>query len=134
MKETTPSQNGILCINKPQNFTSFDVIAKVRGMTRTRKAGHSGTLDPMATGVLPIFLGNATKACSQIPVTDKRYRAGVKLGLTTDTQDVWGNLLKEDPRPRDPLPAGNRPFRFPGRHFPAAPHVLRRTGKRQAAL
>lgn len=99
MKETTPSQNGILCINKPQNFTSFDVIAKVRGMTRTRKAGHSGTLDPMATGVLPIFLGNATKACSQIPVTDKRYRAGVKLGLTTDTQDVWGNLLKEDPRP-----------------------------------
>lgn len=68
-------------------------------MTRTRKAGHSGTLDPMATGVLPIFLGNSTKACSQIPVTDKRYRAGVKLGLTTDTQDVWGNLLKEDPAP-----------------------------------
>ena len=54
--------NGIICINKPQDFTSFDVVAKMRGIAQTRKAGHAGTLDPMATGVLPIFFGNATKA------------------------------------------------------------------------
>ena len=91
--------SGILCVNKPQEFTSFDVIAKLRGMTRTRKLGHSGTLDPMATGVLPVFFGNATKACDLVPRSDKRYRAGIRFGLATDTQDIWGRPLRKDPSP-----------------------------------
>ncbi|MDE5853248.1 MAG: tRNA pseudouridine(55) synthase TruB [Oscillospiraceae bacterium] len=86
--------NGIICIYKPKNFTSFDVVAKLRGVFKTKKIGHSGTLDPMATGVLPVFVGKATKAISLIPDTDKRYIAKFMLGQTTDTQDVTGNILK----------------------------------------
>ncbi len=94
-------------------YTSFDVIAKLRGMTRTRKIGHSGTLDPMATGVLPVFFGNATKACDLIPITEKRYRAGVRFGMTTDTQDIWGTALRTDdtPLPRAALEAALDAFR-----------------------
>ena len=90
---------GILCINKPQDFTSFDVIAKLRGISGTRKIGHSGTLDPMATGVLPIFFGSAAKACDLLPNSDKRYTAGVRFGLTSDTQDIWGSITGENPAP-----------------------------------
>ena len=81
---------GILLIDKPQGFTSFDVIAKLRGITKTKKIGHSGTLDPMATGVLPVFFGRAAKAVSILPREDKRYLAQVQLGITTDTQDRKG--------------------------------------------
>ena len=98
-KTPDTAYSGILCVNKPQEFTSFDVIAKLRGMTRTRKLGHSGTLDPMATGVLPVFFGSATKACDLVPCSDKRYRAGIRFGLTTNTQDIWGHPLSEDPSP-----------------------------------
>lgn len=84
--------NGILCINKPQEYTSFDVVARIRGMSKTKKVGHSGTLDPMATGVLPVFLGNATKACDIMPDDDKCYTAGFKLGITTDTLDFTGEI------------------------------------------
>ena len=83
---------GIVCINKPQQFTSFDVVAVMRGCYHTKKVGHSGTLDPMATGVLPIFVGGATKAVDIVPDTDKSYRAGFRLGYTSDTQDIWGEL------------------------------------------
>lgn len=89
------SLNGIICINKPADFTSFDVVAKVRGIARTKKVGHSGTLDPMAIGVLPVFLGNATKACDRIANHDKTYEAGFKLGLSTDTQDSTGTVISE---------------------------------------
>ena len=85
--------NGILCVNKPEDFTSFDVIAKLRGILRMKKLGHSGTLDPMATGVLPVFAGNATKACDIMPDDTKSYRAGFRLGQTSDTQDITGNIL-----------------------------------------
>ncbi len=85
--------NGILCINKPQGFTSFDVVAKLRGILKTRKIGHAGTLDPMATGVLPVFVGNATKACDIMPDSSKAYRASFRLGLQTDTQDSTGTVL-----------------------------------------
>ena len=64
--------NGVLCVDKPQDFTSFDVIAKMRGILQIRKIGHAGTLDPMATGVLPLLIGNATRACDVLPVEDKR--------------------------------------------------------------
>ena len=82
--------NGVLCIDKPKGFTSFDVVAKLRGITHTRKIGHAGTLDPMATGLLPVFFGSATKACDILPVQDKRYSAGFQLGVTSDTEDIWG--------------------------------------------
>ena len=93
---------GILCINKPQNFTSFDVIAKLRGISRTRKLGHSGTLDPMATGVLPIFFGAATKATDLLPNSDKCYKVSFRFGLTTDTQDIWGKELTSSDKPVSP--------------------------------
>ena len=89
--------NGILPVDKPAGFTSFDVIAKLRGVTHTRKIGHSGTLDPMATGVLPLFFGTATKACSILPNEDKRYEASLRLGMTTDTEDITGKVLSEAP-------------------------------------
>lgn len=85
--------NGILCINKPQEYTSFDVVARLRGMSKTKRVGHSGTLDPMATGVLPIFIGNATKACDMLEDDDKSYVARFKLGVTTDTLDISGTVL-----------------------------------------
>lgn len=84
--------DGILCINKPQEYTSFDVVARLRGMTKTKRVGHSGTLDPMATGVLPIFIGNATRACDLLPNDEKSYTAEFRLGQTTDTLDVWGTV------------------------------------------
>ena len=85
--------NGVLLIDKPKEFTSFDVIAVVRGLTGQRKAGHTGTLDPNATGVLPVLLGSATKAQDLIPNHDKKYIADLKLGMTTDTLDIWGKEL-----------------------------------------
>lgn len=86
---------GVIIVNKPQEFTSFDVVAVMRGCFRTKKVGHGGTLDPMATGVLPVFVGGATKAADLVPDSDKSYRAGFRLGLTSDTLDIWGKLSEE---------------------------------------
>ena len=87
--------NGILCVNKPQDFTSFDVVAKLRGILQMKRLGHGGTLDPMATGVLPVFIGNATKACDIMPDDTKSYRAGFRFGAVSDTQDVWGEVSEK---------------------------------------
>lgn len=84
--------SGVLCVDKPQAFTSFDVIAKLRGILHIRRLGHAGTLDPMATGVLPVLVGRATRACDILPDQDKAYLASFQLGLTSDTQDIWGNV------------------------------------------
>lgn len=89
--------DGILCVDKPPEHTSFDVVARMRGIAGTRKIGHGGTLDPMATGVLPLFFGRATKACDLLPDQDKRYTATFRLGVTTDTQDRTGTVLRERP-------------------------------------
>lgn len=89
--------NGIILIDKPQNFTSFDVVAVARRKFGTKKVGHGGTLDPMATGVLPVFIGCATKAVDLLPDSGKSYRAGFRLGLTSDTLDIWGELSEEKP-------------------------------------
>lgn len=89
--------NGILCMNKPQDFTSFDVIGKLRGILHMKRLGHTGTLDPMATGVLPILVGTATKACDILPNQDKTYQATVVFGKATDTLDIWGNPLQDYP-------------------------------------
>ena len=85
--------NGIIVIDKPKDFTSFDVVAIMRKICHTKKIGHTGTLDPMATGVLPILIGNATKAQSLLPNTNKEYLASFKLGIQTDTQDITGKVL-----------------------------------------
>lgn len=87
--------NGILLIDKPADWTSSDVVAKLRGVLHEKRIGHAGTLDPMATGLLVLFVGRATRACSFAEAEDKEYRAALRLGLTTDTQDVTGRALRE---------------------------------------
>ena len=86
--------NGIILVNKPENFTSFDVCAKMRGILHIKRIGHAGTLDPMATGVLPVFVGKATKACDIMPDSSKAYRANVKFGAETDTLDKTGTVTE----------------------------------------
>ncbi len=88
---------GILIVDKPTDWTSFDVIAKLRGILGTRKLGHSGTLDPMATGVLPVFCGGASKAVDLQLDHTKAYRAVLRLGARTDTGDVTGTVLETAP-------------------------------------
>ena len=85
--------NGILIIDKPAGWTSMDVCAKIRGILREKRVGHAGTLDPMATGVLPVFVGSATRAVSFAEDGKKEYIAGLRLGITTDTQDTSGTTL-----------------------------------------
>ena len=88
---------GILIVDKPMDWTSFDVVAKLRGVLGTRKLGHSGTLDPMATGVLPVFCGGASKAVDLQLNHDKAYRANLRLGARTDTGDSTGTVLETAP-------------------------------------
>lgn len=89
--------NGILIIDKPGGWTSMDVCAKLRGILKTKKIGHAGTLDPMATGVLPVFVGQATRAVSFAESGRKEYAATLRLGQVTDTQDTTGETLEEHP-------------------------------------
>lgn len=86
--------NGILIIDKPNGFTSHDVVSKLRGILRERRIGHGGTLDPMATGVLPVFVGRSTRASSLLLDSDKIYVARFRLGLVTDTYDITGTVLR----------------------------------------
>lgn len=87
--------NGIICINKKQNITSFGVCAKLRGILGEKKVGHTGTLDPMTEGVLPVMIGGATRFLNFLPESDKGYRASFILGKTTDTLDITGNVTAE---------------------------------------
>lgn len=87
--------NGIIVIDKENGYTSFDVVAKMRRICGEKKIGHTGTLDPMATGVLPILIGNATKAQSLLPESDKEYEATLSFGITTDTLDITGKVLSQ---------------------------------------
>ena len=89
--------SGILVIDKPAGWTSMDVCAKPRGVFHERRVGHSGTLDPMATGVLPVFIGRATRAVEFAEKSDKEYIAALKLGVITNTQDTSGEVLEERP-------------------------------------
>lgn len=89
------SMHGIINIYKEQGFTSFDVVAKLRGITHVRKIGHTGTLDPDAEGVLPVCIGNATALCDMLTDKTKEYETVMRLGITTDTQDISGTVLKE---------------------------------------
>lgn len=87
--------DGILIVDKPADWTSMDVCAKLRGIFHEKRIGHGGTLDPMATGVLPVFIGYATKAVEFAEKSDKEYVAGIRLGVITDTQDSSGTVLEE---------------------------------------
>jgi tRNA pseudouridine55 synthase len=91
--------DGVLVIDKPLGPTSFDVVRQVRGVLKVKKAGHTGTLDPMATGVLPVCLGEATKVAGYITEGDKAYDAVVRLGVETDTQDAQGKPTAQAPVP-----------------------------------
>ena len=88
---------GILIIDKPADWTSQDGAAKLRGVLRERRIGHGGTLDPMATGVLPIFVGRATRAVEFFESAEKEYIAGLRLGVETDTQDSSGHVVATAP-------------------------------------
>lgn len=89
--------NGIVIVDKPQEWTSNDVVSKLRGVFRTRRIGHGGTLDPMATGVLPVFVGRATRGVEFFEHAEKTYETVLRLGITTDTEDVTGTVLDEKP-------------------------------------
>ena len=87
--------NGIINIFKEKGYTSHDVVAKMRGILKQKKIGHSGTLDPDATGVLPVLLGNATVLSDMLTDKSKEYEAVLLLGMSTDTQDISGEILKK---------------------------------------
>ena len=96
MTDVNNEPMGVLLINKPQGWTSFDVCGKLRGILHQKRIGHTGTLDPLATGVLPILIGKAAKVADILPESGKEYRAHFKLGIDTDTQDITGKVLATD--------------------------------------
>ena len=89
--------NGIIIIDKPEGWTSQDVVSKLRGVLHTKRIGHGGTLDPMATGVLPVFVGRGTRAVEFFEHAEKTYEAILRFGIITDTEDITGNVLEERP-------------------------------------
>ena len=125
-------QHGILCIDKPTEMTSFIVCAILRRLLGVKKVGHAGTLDPNATGVLPLLIGNATKALERLPVQDKRYTATMKFGAVSDTLDIWGTVQTTDA----PLPSLNAieaalpAFRGDIRQIPPMTSALKKDGVR----
>lgn len=124
--------NGIIVIDKPPDWTSHDVVAKIRGILHEKRVGHAGTLDPMATGVLPVFVGRATRAVEFAAETGKTYVAGLKLGVVTDTQDTTGTVLEEHPVSvtREALEAVLAQFRGPILQIPPMFSALKRDGKK----
>ena len=94
---TKNNMNGIVIVDKPQGWTSQDVTARLRRVFNTRRIGHGGTLDPMATGVLPVFVGRATRGVEFFEHAEKTYEAVLQLGITTDTEDITGTVLESRP-------------------------------------
>lgn len=124
--------NGILCLDKPQEMTSFVACARVRHLLGIKKTGHAGTLDPMATGVLPVLCGNATRALDWLPSHDKRYTVTVRFGLTSDTQDIWGTVEETGaPLPtRDAVEAALADFRGTILQTPPMMSAIKKDGVR----
>lgn len=124
--------NGIIVIDKPQSWTSMDVCAKLRGVFHEKRVGHAGTLDPMATGVLPVFIGRATRAVEFASESEKEYIAGLKLGVITNTQDTTGEVLET--RPADVSPASLEQvlaqFRGPIEQIPPMYSAIKVNGKK----
>jgi tRNA pseudouridine55 synthase len=125
--------HGVLVIDKPQGPTSFEVVRRVRSALALKRAGHTGTLDPMATGVLPVCLGEATKLAGLLTEGDKAYDAVVRLGLVTDTQDVTGTVLETHPVPplsTEVLESALRRFRGTFSQVPPMYSAVKVKGKR----
>lgn len=125
--------NGILIIDKPRDFTSFDVVAVMRRLCSQKKIGHTGTLDPMATGVLPLLLGNAARAQAILPDSDKEYTADFQLGVTTDTLDSTGRVLSRAESfcvTREELCRALMPFRGDIMQTPPMYSAVSKDGKR----
>lgn len=124
--------NGILLVDKPADWTSHDVVAKLRGVFGERRIGHAGTLDPMATGLLVVFLGRATKAVSFAEAQEKRYIARLRLGVVTDTQDITGNVLSQSEQhvTRTELEGALAAFRGEIRQIPPMYSAIKVNGKR----
>ena len=124
--------NGIIIIDKPQGWTSMDVCAKLRGIFREKRIGHAGTLDPMATGVLPVFIGRATRAVEFASESNKEYVAGLKLGVITNTQDTSGEVLEKRPVAVTPeeLEAALAPFRGDIEQIPPMYSAIKINGKK----
>lgn len=95
MKKALSNINGIIVVNKPQNWTSHDCVAVMRRAVGVKRIGHTGTLDPMATGVLPVCIGTSARIMEYLDLDNKTYRCTMRLGITTDTEDVWGEVLTE---------------------------------------
>jgi tRNA pseudouridine55 synthase len=91
------SLEGVLIVDKPSGMTSHDVVDRVRRAARMKRVGHTGTLDPIATGVLPLCLGKATKIAQYLQAEDKEYRVEMQLGVVTDSQDVTGKVVETHP-------------------------------------
>lgn len=123
---------GVLILDKPTDFTSFDAVAVCRRLCHERKIGHTGTLDPMATGVLPLLLGKATRAASLLEDTDKEYEAGFRLGVSTDTEDSTGKVLEtnEAPVSRETLESLLPQFRGEIMQVPPMYSAVSKDGKR----
>lgn len=124
--------NGILCLDKPAEMTSFVACACVRRALGIKKAGHAGTLDPMATGVLPVLCGNATRALDFLPSHDKRYTVTLRFGMVSDTADIWGDVSKTHrPLPdRDAVEAALTAFRGGIMQVPPMMSALKKDGVR----
>lgn len=124
--------NGILLVDKPADWTSHDVVAKLRGVFGERRIGHAGTLDPMATGLLVVFLGRATKAVPFAEAQEKRYIARLRLGVVTDTQDITGNVLSQSEQrvTRAELEGALAAFRGEIRQIPPMYSAIKVNGKR----
>ena len=124
--------NGILIVDKPAGWTSMDVCAKLRGIFHEKRVGHGGTLDPMATGVLPVFIGRATRAVEFAECSDKEYIAGLKLGVITNTQDTSGEILEEHPVQvsREQLEAALEKFRGDILQVPPMYSAIKINGKK----
>ena len=124
--------NGILLVDKPAGWTSNDVVQKLRGILRERRIGHAGTLDPMATGLLTVFVGRATRAVEFAEADAKRYRAALRLGLTTDTQDITGTVLHkmESVVTREALEQALKGFRGEIRQVPPMYSAVKVNGER----
>ena len=124
--------NGVINIYKIKGFTSHDVVAKLRGIVKQKKIGHTGTLDPDATGVLPVCLGSATKLCDMLTDKEKEYIAKVQLGVTTDTQDMTGTVLshKEVNVSKEEVIAAIESFVGPYEQIPPMYSALKVNGKK----
>ncbi|MEY8316258.1 tRNA pseudouridine(55) synthase TruB [Oscillospiraceae bacterium 50-58] len=124
--------SGILVVDKPAGWTSMDVCAKLRGIFHEKRVGHGGTLDPMATGILPVFIGRATRAVEFAEKSDKEYIAGLKLGVITNTQDITGEVLERRPVQvsREQLEAALEQFRGDIMQVPPMYSAIKINGKK----